>query len=52
MRASPTMPAIGWRRTRIDGTSGAQTRCAWGVLTHNATKINGLISADSAPESP
>ncbi len=22
----------GWRRTRIDGTAGAQMWCAWGVL--------------------
>ena len=42
----------GWRRTRIDGTDGAQTWCAWGVLAHNATKINGLINAVDAPEPP
>jgi len=40
----------GWRRTRIDGTAGAQTWCAWGVLAHNATKISGLINAEDAPE--
>ena len=34
----------GWRRTRIDGTVGAQAWCAWGVLAHNATKISGLIA--------
>jgi len=39
----------GWRRTRIDGTAGAQTWCAWGVLAHNATKISGLINATDAP---
>lgn len=40
----------GWRRTRIDGTIGAQTWCAWGVLAHNATKISGLINAEAALE--
>ena len=42
----------GWRRTRIDGTAGAQMWCAWGVLAHNATKISGLINAEDAPEPP
>jgi len=42
----------GWRRTRIDGTAGAQAWCAWGVLAHNATKISGLINADDAPALP
>ncbi len=42
----------GWRRTRIDGTAGAQTWCAWGVLAHNATKISGLINAEDAPAPP
>jgi len=42
----------GWRRTRIDGTAGAQMWCAWGVLAHNATKISGLIIAEDAPEPP
>lgn len=39
----------GWRRTGIDGTAGAQTWCAWGVLAHNAAKISGLINAEDAP---
>jgi IS5 family transposase len=39
----------GWRRTRIDGTAGAQTWCGWGVLAHNATKISGLINAEDGP---
>ena len=42
----------GWRRTRIDGTAGAQMWCAWGVLAHNATKISGLINAEDAPQPP
>jgi IS5 family transposase len=42
----------GWRRTRIDGTAGAQTWCAWGVLAHNATKISGLLTAEDDPEPP
>jgi IS5 family transposase len=35
----------GWRRTGNDGLAGASTWCAWGVLTHNATKIVGLQRA-------
>jgi len=42
----------GWRRTRIDGTAGAQTWCGWGVLAHNATKISALIDAEDAPAPP
>ncbi len=45
----------GWRRTFIDGTAGAQTWCAWGVLAHNATKISALIEdagAEVAPVAP
>jgi IS5 family transposase len=32
----------GWRRTLIDGETGAATSCGWGVLAHNATKISAL----------
>ena len=39
----------GWRRTLIDGIDGAQTWCGWGVLANNATKIAGLLSADTGP---
>lgn len=39
----------GWARTRIDGSAGAQTWCGWGVLAHNATKINVLIAAADNP---
>jgi IS5 family transposase len=39
----------GWRRTLIDGTAGAQTWCAWGVLAHNATKISSLIETPPTP---
>lgn len=42
----------GWRRTRIDGTAGAQMWCAWGVLAHNATKISGLINVEETPAPP
>jgi len=34
----------GWRRTLFDGLAGAQTWCAWGVLTHNSVKIASLIN--------
>jgi IS5 family transposase len=39
----------GWRRSLMDGIGGAQTWCAWGVLANNATKISGLITAETAP---
>ncbi len=32
----------GWRRSLIDGETGAATWCGWGVLAHNATKISAL----------
>ena len=32
----------GWRRTLIDGETGARTWTSWGVLAHNATKIAAL----------
>ena len=42
-RISHLKHSWGWDRTRIDGIEGARTRCGWGVLAHNATKISGLI---------
>lgn len=36
----------GWRRGINDGLAGAQTWCAWGVLTLNAGKIAALVDAD------
>ncbi len=40
----------GWRRTLIDGETGAATWCGWGVLAHNATKISALtIEAERQP---
>jgi len=35
----------GWSRTRVDGLDGTRSWCGWGVLAHNATKINALIAA-------
>lgn len=34
----------GWGRTRLRGLEGARTWCAWGILTHNATKIAALTN--------
>jgi IS5 family transposase len=38
----------GWARTRVDGIDGATAWCGWGVLAHNATKVNALIIAANA----
>jgi IS5 family transposase len=32
----------GWNRTRLRGLEGARTWCAWGILSHNATKLAAL----------
>jgi transposase, IS5 family len=34
-----------WARTLMDGETGAQTWCGWGLLAHNSTKIGALIAA-------
>jgi transposase, IS5 family len=39
----------GWSRTLMDGLDGTQTWCGWGVLTHNAVKISGLIATNTGP---
>ena len=33
----------GWARTLMDGESGAQIWCGWGVLAQNSVKIAGLL---------
>lgn len=38
----------GWSRTRVDLLPGAQSWCGWGVLAHNATKVNALLAAATA----
>jgi IS5 family transposase len=34
-----------WARTLMDGESGVQTWCGWGLLAHNSVKISKLITA-------
>jgi len=38
----------GWARTRVDGIDGATAWCGWGVLAHNATKVNALLTTANA----
>ena len=42
----------GWARTLMDGESGAQVWCGWGVLAHNSVKIAGLLDARDRPPAP
>jgi IS5 family transposase len=39
----------GWARTLMDGETGAQTWCGWGVLAHNSVKIARLVDAKDRP---
>ena len=47
-----------WGRSLMDGETGAQTWCGWGVLAHNSVKISGLIETKNnkkptvAPRTP
>jgi transposase, IS5 family len=38
-----------WARTQMDGETGAQTWCGWGILAHNSTKIAVLLATKSDP---
>jgi transposase, IS5 family len=38
----------GWDRTLMDGASGTETWCGFGVLAHNTVKISQLIAARNA----
>jgi IS5 family transposase len=40
----------GWARTLMDGETGAQTWCGWGVLAHNSVKVARLIDAKDHPQ--
>jgi IS5 family transposase len=43
----------GWRRTLLDGHTGVQIWCGWGVIAHNATKIAHLeANADHPRRQP
>ena len=42
-RISHLKHSYGWDRTRLDGLTGTQTWCGFGILAHNAVKISGLI---------
>ncbi len=37
-----------WRRTLLDGLTGAQTWCGWGVFAHNTTKATALAARAEA----
>jgi transposase, IS5 family len=43
-RISTLKRGYGWDRTRLDGTEGARTWTAHGILTHNLVKISALAS--------
>jgi len=42
----------GWARSRVDGIGGTQAWCGWGVLAHNATKINALLKDAGTAHAP
>jgi IS5 family transposase len=46
-RISALKRGYGWNRSLMDGVAGTRTWCGYGVFTHNATKISGLIAAQS-----
>jgi IS5 family transposase len=39
----------GWSRTLLDGETGAQTWCGWGVMAHNTAKISRLVGERTEP---
>ncbi len=49
-RISALKRGYGWNRSLMDGLAGTRTWCGYGVFTHNAAKISGLIAAKSHTE--
>lgn len=39
----------GWNRSLMDGLTGTQTWCGYGIFAHNAVKISGLIATKNRP---
>jgi transposase, IS5 family len=51
-RISALKRGYGWNRSLMDGIAGTRTWCGYGIFTHNAIKIGGLITAKNSPAGP
>jgi IS5 family transposase len=48
-RISALKRGYGWNRSLMDGLSGAQTWCGYGIFVHNSVKVSALIKAKTPP---